>query len=82
MDQTPAHGKNTPREKTTSERQFRIKQAGFGARLRRDVFVFRYLTRIIWMWLTVGGRIRRRHREAAKAGEIYYIDDIMGGGNV
>jgi len=82
MDQGPAHGQNSPREKTTSEKQFRIKEDSFVLRLKRDIFVFRYLCRIVWMWLTVGGRIRRAHREAARAGQIYYIDDIMGGGKV
>ncbi len=71
-----------PREQTTSEQQFRIKEDSFWLRLKQDVFVFFYLCRIVWMWLTVGGRIRRAHREAQKTGNIYYIDNIMGGGDV
>ena len=70
------------RQETTSEKQFRIKVDSFRLRLQRDIFVFLYLARIIWMWLTVGGRIRRAHRAAQRSGKIYYIDNIMGGGNV
>lgn len=72
----------TERVETTSEQQFRIKVDGFWARRRRDRFVFRYLARIIWMWLTIGGRIRRAHRHARRTGTIYYIDNILGGGDV
>ena len=70
------------RQATTSEKQFRIKEDSFWLRLERDIFVFRYLARIVWMWLTVGGRIRRTHRDAKRTGKIYYIDNIMGGGDV
>ncbi len=82
MDQVST-GRGVPeRQETTSEKQFRIKEDSVFLRLKRDIFVFRYLARIVWMWLTVGGRIRRAHREAARNGRVYYIDDIMGGGNV
>ena len=70
------------RQITTSEKQFRIKEKSFWLRLKRDIYVFRYLARIVWMWITVGGRIRRAHDEARKTGSIYYIDDVTGGGNV
>ena len=70
------------RQETTSEKQFRIKEDSFWLRRERDIFVFRYLARVVWMWLTVGGRIRRAHREAQRTGKIYYIDNIMGGGDV
>ena len=82
MDSKTGADDNTPREATSSEKQFRIKQSGFVPRLRRDIYIFRYLWRIIWMWLTVGRKIRRRRAEAERSGNIYYIDDIMGGGNV
>lgn len=75
-DQTP------DRQQTTSEKQFRIKENSVWLRRKRDIYVFRYLLRIVWMWVTVGGRIRRRLRDAEKTGTTYYIDDIMGGGNV
>ncbi len=70
------------REKTTSERQFRIQENNFWLRRKRDWFVFSYLACIIWMWLTVGRRIRKTHRQAERDGKIYYIDNVMGGGDV
>jgi len=70
------------RQATTSEKQFRIKEDSFWLRRKRDIFVFRYLARIVWMWLTVGGRIRRAHQDAKRTGKTYYIDNIMGGGDV
>lgn len=70
------------RQETSSEKQFRIKENSFWLRRKRDIFVFQYLVRIVWMWLTVGGRIRSAHRKAQRTGNIYFIDNIMGGGDV
>ena len=74
--------KQSERVATTSEQQFRIKVDSFWVRRLRDWFVFRYLVRIIWMWMTVGRRIRNAHQEAKRSGTIFYIDDLMGGGDV
>lgn len=70
------------REETTSEKQFRIKTDSYWLRLKRDIFVFLYLFRVVWKWLTVGRRIRQAHMQAKRNGTIYYIDDIMGGGDI
>jgi hypothetical protein len=69
------------REQTTSEKQFRLYERGLGKRLARDWFVFKYLTRIFWLWLTVGGKLRRAKRRAAREGRVLYVDNIFGGGN-
>ncbi len=68
------------RQRTTSEKQFRLYERGFVTRLKRDWFVFRYLLRIWWLWLTVGGKLRRAKRRAAATGEVFHIDHIAGGG--
>ena len=69
------------RKATTSERQFRLYETGLGRRLRRDWFVLRYLWRITWLWFTVGGKLRREKRRAAREGRVLYIDHVMGGGD-
>ena len=69
------------RQQTTSERQFRLYERGLGKRLARDWFVLRYLWRIFWLWLTVGGKLRRAKRAAAREGRVLHLDRIMGGGN-
>ena len=69
------------RKATTSERQFRLYDPGLRQRLRRDWFVLRYLGRITWLWLTVGGKLRREKRRAAREGRVLYIDHVMGGGD-
>lgn len=69
------------RKKTTSERQFRLYETGWRKRLARDLFVLRYLWRFTWLWLFVGGRLRREKRRAQKEGRVIYVDNIMGGGN-
>ena len=69
------------RQQTTSEKQFRLYERGFLKRLSRDWFVLRYLWRITWLWLTVGGRLRREKRKARREGRVFYLDNLMGGGN-
>jgi hypothetical protein len=68
------------RQRTTSEKQFRLYERGFRKRLSRDLFVFGYLWRIFWLWLTVGGKLRRAKRRAAREGRVLYLDEIFGGG--
>ena len=70
-----------PDQRTTSEKQFRLYEPGWGKRLKRDWWVFRYLWRIFWLWLTVGGRLRREKQRAAREGRVLHIDRIMGGGD-
>jgi len=68
------------RQKTTSERQFRLYESTWVQRRRRDWWVFRYLLRIFWLWFTVGGKLRREKRRAERQGRVFYIDHIAGGG--
>jgi hypothetical protein len=49
---------------TASERHFRIYSRNPWRRLRRDVWVFLYLAKIVWLWWRVGGRLRRAARRA------------------
>ena len=69
------------RKQTTSERQFRLYQPGWRRWIARDWFVLRYLLRITWLWLTVGGRLRRAKRRAQRLGRVFYIDRVIGGGD-
>lgn len=65
------------RQKTTSERQFRLYDRSLKRRIQRDIFVFLYLFRILRLWLTVGRKLRRAKREAAAEGRVLYLDEIM-----
>lgn len=70
-----------PRKSTTSEQQFRLYDRSFLRRIRRDVFVLRYLARILWLWLTVGRKLRRAKLDATQSGDVLYVDEIMKGGS-
>ncbi|MEN8195869.1 MAG: hypothetical protein ABFS30_05045 [Pseudomonadota bacterium] len=69
------------RQRTSSERYFRLYENDRRKRLSRDLWVLRYLSRIFWLWLTVGGRLRREKRRAERAGRVFHIDRIMGSGD-
>jgi hypothetical protein len=70
------------RKQTTSEKQFRVYAPGFRARMGRDLFVAGYIWRIFWLWLTVGRKLRRAKRAAAREGRVLHIDKVMGGGDL
>lgn len=67
---------------TSSEKQFRVYEPGLRKRIARDWFVARYIWRIFWLWLTVGGKLRKAKREAARDGRVLPIDRVMGGGDL
>ena len=69
------------RHRTSSERYFRLYENDWRKRFARDLWVLRYLWRIFWLWLTVGGRLRREKRRAEREGRVFHIDHIMGGGD-
>jgi hypothetical protein len=64
---------------TASERHFRIYSRNPWRRLRRDVWVFLYLAKIVWLWWRVGGRLRRAARRARAEGKPLVLDRVMGG---
>jgi hypothetical protein len=68
------------RQQTSSEKYFRVYESTWWQRRKRDVWVFRYLFRIFWLWFTVGGKLRREKRRAEREGRVFYIDHIAGGG--
>ena len=68
------------RHTTSSEKYFRLYENDWRKRLARDWWVFKYLLRIFWLWFTVGGKLRRAKRRAAREGRVFQIDRIAGGG--
>ena len=48
---------------------------GLIAIVRRDVRVAWRMARMLVSYVFVGGRIRRAVREAARRGDVYYVDD-------
>lgn len=69
------------RQKTTSEKYFRIYNNNRWLRLKRDIWVARYLFRLLILWLTVGGKLRREKERAKNENRVIFIDEVMGGGN-
>ena len=48
-------------------------------RLKRDWRLGKHMLRILWMWMTVGRRLRRATREAEAAGTSFKIDHLKRG---
>jgi hypothetical protein len=65
------------RRATSSELFFRVYEDGFWARLKRDLWVLRYLARLFIRWLVFGGRLRRAWRRAEKEGRPLVLETTM-----
>lgn len=61
------------------EREFVLGEAGFFRRLRRDRILAGHLLRVLWMWATVGRRLRREYRRAQAEETALQIDHLRRG---
>lgn len=44
--------------------------------LWRDVRMLAYILQVIYVWLILGGRVRRAYLRCERAGETWWIDDL------
>jgi len=47
------------------------------ARLSRDVLLIRRLTGLLWTYVVVGTRVRRRYRWKERHNEVFLVDEEM-----
>jgi hypothetical protein len=62
--------------KTASERFFRLYDRDPVKRLKRDLWVLRYMAKLLLLWFVVGGRLRRAKARAARDGRVLHVDTI------
>lgn len=72
-----ARGEAMARERTSSERYFRVYERNPCKRAWRNVWVFVYLAKIFLLWLIVGGRLRRQLRRARREGKVIELEKVM-----
>ncbi len=65
------------RERTSSERYFRVYDRNPWKRAWRNAWVFVYLAKIFLFWLIVGGRLRRQLRRAKRDGKVIELEKVM-----
>ena len=61
------------------EKEHVLGEATRWQRLRRDWVLGRHLLRVFWMYMTVGRKLRKAHREAEAAGRPIPIDRLRRG---
>lgn len=49
------------------------------ARAVRDLRLLRRLARLVWSYSFRGALIRRRYRQKERRGEVFYVDEELGG---
>jgi hypothetical protein len=62
----------------TFQESYYLEDAGLFRRLRRDLGLLLYISKMIWMWTVVGGRVRRDYTRCEDRDEIYWIDHLDG----
>jgi hypothetical protein len=51
------------------------KQNNFWHRLKRDLRLLRRIVRMLYIYLTVGSKIRKKYKKKADNNEMYWIDE-------
>lgn len=65
-------------EPASFETRYYLGEAPWHARLWRDLRILAGSARFLWLWLTVGRRVRRAVREAERAGRTVCLEDLFG----
>lgn len=65
---------------TSFESRYYLGQASLPRRLWRDLRIIGSSASFLWLWFTLGGRLRRALRDAERGGRVIYLEDIFGPG--
>ena len=49
------------------------------ARVARDLRVLRRMLRLVWAYFLTGALARRRYRQKERRGEVFFVDEELGG---
>ena len=61
---------------STFQEDFYLETSNPLRRLWRNLRLFGYVLRVLWLWAVLGGRVRRAVRRAGKAGDPFFIDSL------
>jgi hypothetical protein len=65
----------------TFESRYYLGKASVAQRLWRDLRIVGSSARFLWMWFTLGGRMRRALRAAEREQRVLNLEDLFGGGS-
>ena len=68
-------------EPASFESRYYLGEASLLTRWWRDLRIIGSSARFLWLWFTLGGRIRNRLRAAEREGRVAYMEDLFGPGN-
>jgi hypothetical protein len=63
------------------ESRYYLGNASLPRRLWRDLRIVGSSARFLWLWLTLGGRMRRALRAAEREQRVLHLEDLVGGDN-
>lgn len=66
--------------RTSFESRYYLGDAAWPARLWRDLRIIGSSARFLWLWITLGRRVRRAVQEAERHGRVVYLEDLFGAG--
>jgi hypothetical protein len=68
-------------EPASFESRYYLGDVSLLTRWWRDLRIIGSSARFLWLWFTLGGRIRNRLRAAEREGRVAYMEDLFGPGN-
>lgn len=67
-------------DQASFESRYYLGDASLLRRCWRDLALIGSSARFLWLWLTLGGRLRRTVRDAEREGRVVRLEDELGGG--
>ncbi len=71
----------TVAEPASFESRYYLGEAPFWKRWWRDLRIIGSSARFLWLWFTLGGRVREQLRAAEREGRVICMEDVFGPGN-
>ena len=68
-------------EPATFESRYYLGEAPLLTRWWRDLRIIGSSARFLWLWFTLGGRLRKQLRAAERDGRVLQMEDLFGAGD-
>ncbi len=68
-------------DRASFESRYYLGDAPWTARLWRDLCIIGSSARFVWLWLTVGRRVRRAVADAEREGRVLCLEELFGAGD-
>lgn len=68
-------------QRASFENRYYLGEANFAQRIWRDLRIIGSSARFVWMWMTLGRRVRRATAAAERENRVVHLEDLFGAGD-